>query len=311
MESAAAVLRAAGKGAAPLEHLFKLSDAALGVLTRRAACQAEAEDDSDAGSDDENDAEDEEEMLMSATSELLPALAAVMDHDIFLPRFSEHFKALMSRGRASAPEGERAEVSAILVQVALALGAAAAPCAPVAMPFVLRELASKDSGNRRNAVFLAGVLVQAGGASTAQHMPALLAAMAPLISDAEPDAAVRDNAASAVTRILVSGAPVGDARELMLALLSALPLRRGDAALAPFVPRIILIFGEFAAQPPPRPAAPGSSDAALGAYTAALRLVGATVAEMLASAAHGEQLRQLLGALPPDHAQRLMALAAV
>jgi hypothetical protein len=328
MEASAAVLRAAGKGSVPLEHLFKLSDAALGVLTRRASCQAEAEDASDAGSDEEADAEDEEEMLMSAVSELLPALATVMDHDIFLPRFNEHFKALMSRGRASAPEGERAEVSAILVQVALALGAAAAPCAAVAMPFVLRELASKDSGNRRNAVFLAGVLVQAAGASTAQQLPTLLAAMAPLISAAEPDAAVRDNAASAVSRILVSGAPVGDPRELMLALLAALPLRedmeetentygnlcallrRGDAALAPFVPRIIVVFGEFAAQPPPRPA-PHSTDATLKAYQGALRVVGSTVAEMLASASHGEQTRQLLGALPQEHAQKLAALAGM
>ena len=329
MEASAAVLRKTSKDAIPLEHLFKLSDAALGVLTRKAACQAEAEGDSDAGSDEEADAEDEEEVLMAALSELLPALATVMDHNIFLPRFSEHFKALMSRGRASAPEGERAEVSAILVQVALALGAAAAPCAPVAMPFVLRELASKDSGNRRNAVFLAGVLIQAGGASAAQHLQALLPVMAPLISDAEPDAAVRDNAASALTRILVSGALVGDSREVMLALLAALPLRedmeeaettygnlcallrRGDPALAPFVPRIIVIFGEFAAQQPPRRETQSSGDAALAAYNAALRVVGATVAEMLASPAHGEQLRQLLGALPQEQAQKLVALASM
>ena len=329
MEASAAVLRKSGQGSVPLEHLFKLSDAALGVLTRRAACQAEAEGDSDAGSDEEMDAEDEEEVLMAALSELLPALATVMDHNIFLPRFGEHFKALMSRGRASAPEGERAEVSAILVQVALALGAAAAPCAPVAMPFVLRELASKDSGNRRNAVFLAGVLMQAGGASSAQHLQALLPAMAPLLSEGEPDAAVRDNAASAVTRIMVSGAVAGDMRELMLALLAALPLRedmeeaettygnlcallrRGDPALSPFVPRILLIFGEFAAQPPPRVETQTSGDAALKAYNAALRVVGATVAEMLASPAHGKQLRQLLGALPQEHAQKLAALAGM
>ena len=321
------MLRAAGRGAAPDALLVKLSDAALAVLSRRGACQADPEGDaSDGGSDDEADAEDAEELLMSALSELLPALARVMDGAAFLPRFSEHFRALMARGRASAPDGERAEVSAILVQVAVELGAAAAPCGPVAMPFVLRELACADAGNRRNAVFLAGVLMQAGDAAMAPHAPALLAALWPLLGEGEPDGAVRDNAAGAAVRMLASAAPGLPRRELLLAVLAALPLREdmeealtvygglcarlraGDAELQPCVARVLQLFAEFAAQPPTQPA--DDNDAAVKAHAAARAEVGACVAEMLASPL-GAQLRQLLAALPPPHAQALAALAGV
>jgi hypothetical protein len=327
MEAAAVVLRTVGR-AATAEHLSSLAAAALAVLTRRAVCQAGADGDAsdDDGSEDEADAEDAEELLMSAVSELLPALASVTEPAVFLPRFSEHFRALMSRGRASAPDGERAEVSAILVQVAVALGPAVAPCGPVAMPFVLREMACSDSGNRRNSVFLGGVLMQAGGDAMAPHLPALLAALYPLLGAGEPDAAVHDNAAAAATRLLLARVPGLPEHEVLLALLAALPLqedmeeamtvygglcallRRGDAALLPFVPRIVQVFGEFAATPPSPPPSPDGMKAA-ASQAAAVREVGATLAAMLASPLEA-QLRQLLSALPPAHAQALAAAAA-
>ncbi len=325
MESAARVLRTARRDIA-LEQLLKLADAALAVLTRRATCQADAEGDaSDDGSADEDEAEDAEEMLMSAVSELLPALASVLEPAVFLPRFTEHFKALMHRGRASAPDGERAEVSAILVQVAVELGPAVAPCGPVAMPFVLREMACKDAGNRRNGVFLAGVLMQAGGAAMAAHQPPVLQALSPLLGAGEPDTAVRDNAAAAAVRLLGSGAPGLPQHDLLLAVLAALPLKEdmeeaptvygglcallksGDAGLTPFVPRIVQVFGEFAAAPLTAPGADGRTAAAI-AHAAARREVGSTVAALLASPLEA-QLRQLLAALPPAHAQALAAIA--
>ena len=319
IESAALVLRSAGSAPAVQQHTRRLADAVLAVLARRAPCQAEAEDtDSEAGTDDECDEEAAEEILLAAISELLPALATTMGAAAFVPLFGEHFNALMRRGSAGAPEGERAEVAATLVEVVRALGPAAAPCVPLAMPFALREMGCSCGGNRRNAVFLAGILATHTGGASAPQLSALLAALLPLLGEGEADGAVRDNAAATACRLLLAPPAPLPERELLHALLAALPLRedleelgtvygglcellrRQQAHLAPFTPRIVQLFGALAVEPA------GDDEAA--ARDAVLRNIGATLAAILASP-DGTQLRALLGALPQPHAQALCAIS--
>ena len=76
-------------------------------------------------------------------------------------------------------------------------------------------------------------------------------------------------------------------------------LRGGDPELGPFIPRLLQVFGAFAAQEVPAEAA-----AAAGI---ARRDIRATPAASLCSP-EGGRLRELLAILPPEHASALAAL---
>ena len=94
---------------------------------------------------------------------------------------------------------------ATLVEVIRALGPAAAAAIPAALPGCLRELTRAESaGLRRNCAYCAGVMAELGGNALAPLRADLAAALARLASPSEPDRGVRDNAASAATRLLLA-----------------------------------------------------------------------------------------------------------
>ena len=171
MESAAEVVKslgaAAGGARAHFEatHLKALADHCLAVLEGRALCQ-EGDDEEGGGGGEEDDEDDEEaelgQIVLEGCAELLPAIAAVASassHHMFQP----HFAALMRRTAASRPEGQRSVSYANLVEVARAIGPAAIPVVPIALPGCIRELSAETAGLRRNCAYCAGVLVEVGG----------------------------------------------------------------------------------------------------------------------------------------------------
>jgi hypothetical protein len=92
-------------------------------------------------------------------------------------------------------------------------------------------MGSANAGNRRNAVFLLGHLLPLGSLSE-PHLPAALRALAALLSASEPDAAVRDNAASAAIRLLLQPHAKLPEAELLSAVLDALPLKEDEEEIA-------------------------------------------------------------------------------
>jgi hypothetical protein len=153
MESAAEVVKsmgaAAGGAIAHLEaagHLKGLSEHCLAVLEGRAMCQEGDNEEGAGGGEDEEEDEEAElgQIVLEGCAELLPALAAVAGA-AFAASFQPHFAALMRRTAANRPEGQRSVAYATLVEVVKAVGPAAAPVVPVALPGCIRELANAET----------------------------------------------------------------------------------------------------------------------------------------------------------------------
>ena len=261
-----------------------LAEHCLAVLEGRAMCQ-EGDDDEDAaaaaaaaggagGGGEEPEEEDEEaelgQIVLEGCAELLPALATVAGA-AFAPAFQPHFAALMRRTAANRPEGQRSVAYATLVEVVRAVGPAAAPVVPVALPGCIRELAAESPGLRRNCAYCAGVMVEVGGASAAPFHGALAQGLARLLSSEESDRGVKDNAASSAARLLTVGgcSAVKDPAvgpQLVSLLLGALPLvedfeeagtayggvctllKSGEPSLNAHVPRMLQLIGQVAAE---------------------------------------------------------------
>ena len=90
------------------------------------------------------------------------------------------------------------------MEVGRAIGPAAAPVVPRALPGCGREFGAETAGLRRNTAYCAGVMVEVGGAAAAPHRLDVARALLPLLSAEETDRGVRDNAAGAAVRVLAA-----------------------------------------------------------------------------------------------------------
>ncbi|GAV67566.1 HEAT domain-containing protein/HEAT_EZ domain-containing protein, partial [Cephalotus follicularis] len=138
-------------------YMSRLVDATLVLLLEESASQQ-----SDNESDIDEDDTEHDEVLMDAVSDLLPAFAKSLGSQ-FAPIFAKLFEPLMKFGKASRSPQDRTMVVACLAEVAQDMGAPISGYVDRVMPLVLKELASSESTNRRNAAFCAGELCKNGG----------------------------------------------------------------------------------------------------------------------------------------------------
>ncbi|KAJ6768307.1 IMPORTIN BETA [Salix koriyanagi] len=200
-------------------YMSQLVDATLVLLKEESACQ-QLEDDSDMEDDDT----EHDELLMDAVSDLLPAFAESMGSH-FAPIFANLFEPLMKFAKASRPLQDRTMVVACLAEVAQGMGAPIAGYVDRVMPLAIKELASSDATNRRNAAFCVGELCKNGGESTLKYYGDILRGLFPLFGESEPDDAVRDNAAGAVARMIMAHPPSVPLNQVLPVFLKALPLK--------------------------------------------------------------------------------------
>ncbi|KAH9706940.1 Importin N-terminal domain-containing protein [Citrus sinensis] len=231
-------------------YMSRLVDATLLLLREESTCQ-QPDNDSDI-EDDDDTAHDE--VIMDAVSDLLPAFAKSMGPH-FAPIFAKLFDPLMKFAKSSRPLQDRTMVVATLAEVARDMGSPIAAYVDRVMPLVLKELASPDAMNRRNAAFCVGELCKNGGESalkypqhacyivvmnfvicnaTVAFFPPyiknryygdILRGLYPLFGDSEPDDAVRDNAAGAVARMIMVNPQSIPLNQVLPVLLKVLPLR--------------------------------------------------------------------------------------
>ncbi|KAF3968116.1 hypothetical protein CMV_007971 [Castanea mollissima] len=201
------------------QYVPRLVDATLVLLREESCCQQE---ESDGDIDDDDTKHDEE--LMDAVSDLLPAFAKSMGSH-FAPIFAKLFDPLMKFARASRPPQDRTMVVACLAEVAQDMGPPIAGYVDRVMPIVLKELASSEATNRRNAAFCVGELCKNGGESTLKYYGDILRGLFPLFGESEPDNAVRDNAAGAVARMIMVYPESIPLNQVLPVFLKALPLK--------------------------------------------------------------------------------------
>nr|AAP06844.1 unknown protein [Oryza sativa Japonica Group] len=250
-------------------YITRLADATLILLRQESCCQqveSDGEDDGDI---------DHDEVLMDAVSDLLPAFAKVMG-SYFDPIFTKLFDSLMKFAKSPHPPQDKTMVVATLAEVAQGMGAPISAYVDKIMPLVLKELASSEATNRRNAAFCVGEMCKNGGAAALKYYGDILHGLHRLFADSEPDDAVRDNAAGAIARMIMVQP-------------QSIPLNQ----ILPLVPDVINAFAQVVVSP-------NESDE--------VKTVVAKAVSHLISV-YGQQMQPILSALPPAHANALASFA--
>ncbi|GAU24360.1 hypothetical protein TSUD_390690 [Trifolium subterraneum] len=290
-----------------LKHLPKLVNATLLLLQEKSACQ---QVESDSEIDDEDSAHDE--VLMDAVSDLLPAFATAMGAQ-FDSIFAQLFDPLMKFAKAFRTPQDRTMVVACLAEVAQNMGFPIAVYVDRVMPLVLKELASSEATNRRNAAFCVGELCKNGGDSALKYYDNILRGLHPLFGESEPDDAVRDNAAGAVARMIMVHPESIPLNQVLPVFLRVLPLKEdreeslavyscvsalvfsSNPQIVPLIPELVNIFAQVAASP---------------IETSEVKaLVGRAFCHLFSL--YGQQMQPILSNLSPAHANALSAFSTM
>uniref|UniRef100_A0A2C9W5Q1 Importin N-terminal domain-containing protein n=1 Tax=Manihot esculenta TaxID=3983 RepID=A0A2C9W5Q1_MANES len=286
-------------------YMSQLIDATLVLLREESACQQSDNDSDDDDADTEHD-----EVLMDAVSDLLPAFAKSMGAH-FAPIFVNLFEPLMKFAKSSRPPQDRTMVVACLAEVAQNMGPPIASYVDRIMPLVLKELASSEATNRRNAAFCVGELCKNGGESTLKYYGDILRGLYPLFGESELDDAVRDNAAGAVARMIMVHPQSIPLNQVLPAFLKVLPLKEdheesmavyscvstlvlsSNPQILALVPELVNLFAQVAVSPVETPEVKAQ--------------VGRAFSHLISL--YGHQMQPLLSNLSPAHANALAAFA--
>lgn len=287
-------------------YMHQLVDATMALLREESACQQTESDD-----DIDDDDTEHDEVLMDAVSDLLPAFAKSMGSH-FAPIFAKLFEPLMKFAKASRPPQDRTMVVACLAEVAQDMGAPIAAYVDRVMPLVLKELASSDPTNRRNAAFCVGELCRNGGDGTLKYYDDILRGLYPLFGESEPDDAVRDNAAGAIARMIMVHPESIPLNQVLPVFLKVLPLKEdheesmavytcvstlvlsSNSQILSLVPELVNVFAQVVASP---------------VETSEVKAqVGRAFSHLISL--YGQQMQPLLSNLPPAHANALAAFSS-
>lgn len=286
-------------------YMLRLAEATLVLLRQESSCQqveSDGEDDGDI---------DHDEVLMDAVSDLLPAFAKVMG-SYFDPIFAKLFDPLMKFAKSPHPPQDKTMVVATLAEVAQEMGAPISAYVDKIMPLVLKEMASSDATNRRNAAFCAGEICKNGGAAALKYYGDILRSLHNLFSNSESDDAVRDNAAGAIARMIMVQPQSIPLNQVLPVFIKSLPLKEdheesmtvygcicglllsSHPQILPLVPDVIHVFAQVVVSP-------DESDEVK-------TNIGKAVSHLIS--VYGQQMQPILSALPPAHANALAAFAS-
>uniref|UniRef100_A0A3B6JKP5 Importin N-terminal domain-containing protein n=1 Tax=Triticum aestivum TaxID=4565 RepID=A0A3B6JKP5_WHEAT len=302
--SVADIMKDCGFAAVEL-YMPRLAEATLALLHQESCCQqveSDGEDDGDI---------DHDEVLMDAVSDLLPAFAKVM-RSYFDPIFAKLFDPLMKFAKSPHPPQDKTMVVATLAEVAQEMGAPISAYVDKIMPLALKELASSEATNRRNAAFCVGELCKNSGAAALKYYPDILQGLHRLFANSEQDLAVRDNAAGAIARMIMVQPQSIPLNQVLPVFIKALPLKEDhEESMAVYsclcnlllsshpqiltlVPDVIHVFAQVVVSP-------DESDEVK-------TTIGKAVSHLIS--VYGQQMQPILSALPPAHANALAAFAS-
>lgn len=284
-------------------YMQQLVAATLLLLQEKSDCQ-------EVGSDSDDDDTTHDDVLMDAVSDLLPAYAKSMGPH-FGPVFAKLFEPLMKFAKATRPPQDRTMVVACLAEVAQEMGAPIGSYVDNVMSLVLKELASSEATNRRNAAFCVGELCKNGGDATLKYYGEILRGLHPLFGESEIDDAVRDNAAGAVARMIMARPDSIPLNQVLPVFLKVLPLKEDrEESLAVYscicnlvlashpqilslVPELVNLVAQVVVSPEETPEVKA--------------IVGRLFSHLITL--YGHQMQPILSSLSPAHANALAAFA--
>jgi hypothetical protein len=229
-----------------------LVNGALKLLEQRHDCQEAEQDLAEGGGVDEED--DHDEAVWEATSEVLTALPKVLG-ERWAPHLDRLCPALLPYLREAHPLSDHALAIGILAEGLHHIGTAGRHLLPTVLPLALRCSAADEQTCRQNGCFCLGVLGLHGGEAVLPHMQQILLALQLRLA-AEEEAAVRDNAVGALSRIALAfrnALPLG---AILPAIADRLPLLADEGENAPALRCLIRLFHAETTRPSAAPHLP-------------------------------------------------------
>ncbi len=200
-------------------------------VVKRMASEGEFGDSVRQAAEIDNDEEeaDHDNVLMDQVADLVGSLAKV-----FGPSFSnysqEFVHAMMKFAKANRPASDRAMAIGTFAEITEHMGAAAAPHIPDMLPVVKAGLSDAHPGLKRNSAFAAGMLALHNPTVVTPHFTEILGALAPLFElTHDADAELKDNAVSAVGRLLLANISAVPTEQVVPPFLAGLPLRKDES----------------------------------------------------------------------------------
>jgi len=194
------------------------------LISRKAPCQIEHDADEGPSEDDEDHAP-----YMTSVCDLIGSITRVLGAQ-FATHLGSFLPPVCVFAKTSRPASDRAMAIGCLGEIAQEMEGAIAEFWPnIFLPAVFSGLADTDENVRRNAAFCAGVCAEGLREKATQYYPQMMAALSPLFSIdptlGDSAAACIDNAAAAMSRMIMaspSDVPLG---QVLPVILKSLPLK--------------------------------------------------------------------------------------
>ncbi|KAL5537253.1 hypothetical protein ACEPAF_1076 [Sanghuangporus sanghuang] len=225
------------------DRVDEVSNIAIQILEQKALCQQDPDQD-----EDEEPLDDQAEydsVLISSAGDLVAALANALGDD-FTRAFQTFFPLISKFYRKGRSLSDRSSAIGSLAEIISGLKSAVTPSTEVLFNLLFQALQDEDAEVYSNAAFAIGLLVEHSGHDLSPHFGAILTALRPLfnVESNAPSSklAARDNAAGAVSRLIVRNTAAIPLDHVLPVLIGSLPLRNDFLENRPVFRAIFRLF---------------------------------------------------------------------
>ncbi|KAF7294475.1 Importin N-terminal domain-containing protein [Mycena kentingensis (nom. inval.)] len=224
-------------------HLDEISKMALEILDQKAECQQDPDQDQEEEAPE--DQAEYETVLISSAGDVVAAIANALGAD-FAPAFGTFFPLIAKYYKKSRSLNERSSTIGCFAEIISGMKGAITPSTEPLLELCFKALSDPEADVLSNAAFAVGLLVENSEMDlTAQYMP-LLGALRPLFNvsaDSPPNVLnAKDNAAGAVSRMILRNAAAMPLDQVLPVLIGGLPLRNDMLENRPVFRALFYLF---------------------------------------------------------------------
>lgn len=240
----------------------RISEHIMEILENRSACQLDA-DQEDWFEDQNNDTAESAQLLFSAATDVVGALAAVLGNDA-IPYMQKMVPAIVKYAAADRATTERSTAVGCLGEIIAGFKADITPFTADLFPIITRAINDQEAEVRSNAAFALGLLIQHTSTDMSSSYIQILSLLQPMLlipqNAPEPECNARDNTAGAVGRLIMKNADALPLADILPSFFNVLPLKNdflenkavygaifhlfrvNDQVLKPYLPRMQELF---------------------------------------------------------------------
>ncbi|KAG1864849.1 armadillo-type protein [Suillus subluteus] len=242
-------------------HLDVICSIAVQVLEQKALCQQDP--DQDETEEAPEDQAEYDSVLISSAGDLVSSLANALGND-FAQAFSTFFPLISKYYKKSRSMSDRSSAIGCLAEIIAGMKASVTPSTEPLMDLFYRALSDPEPEVQSNACFAIGLLVEHSEIDLSPQYMHVLTALRPLfnVSPTDPSAKLnaKDNAAGAVSRLIIRNTAAVPLDQVLPVLIGSLPLktdylenrpvfraifhlfRTNPQSLLPFMDQLLAVF---------------------------------------------------------------------